>query len=95
MPFHVYKKVLQLFFNLYKQANTENVTNYRSLLNNLLNHSKNQFASFKNNPDRAGKPHFREFLDGYSHERDDYLIAGNALLTLLRSGALTLVIAQG
>ena len=40
MPFHVYKEVLQLFFNLYEKENIKGVVAYNKMLNSLLNKSK-------------------------------------------------------
>ena len=55
----------------------------------FVNQSKMQFDRFKSNPGRA-RPEFVPFLSEYSSSRDDYKIAANCLLTMLRSGALSL-----
>ena len=95
MPFHVYKKVLQLFFINYEKTNYSQIVSFKKMLNVLLNFSKNEFISFKANPDRTGIQNFSSFLEQYDCERDDYLIAGNAFLTLIRSNALELNLEPG
>ena len=84
MPYYVYKKVLQLFLIKYDPK----IENFKSMLNILLNWSKNEFDSFRAKP--YGNSNFSKFFQSYDHEKDDFLIAGNALLTLLRSNALKL-----
>lgn len=52
LNFHVYKMVLQLFFNLYEKSKCEEITSYKKMLNWLVNQSKQQFLSFQGRPDR-------------------------------------------
>ena len=49
-----------------------------------------EFKSFQANPEKLGKSEHRAALESYSTERDDFIIAGNAFLTLLRAQAFKL-----
>ena len=91
MIFYVYKMVLQLFFTLYDKAQISQITSFKKLLNWFENESKQQFKSFKSNPAKV-KQEWLGFLEQYSPECGDYhkTIAANSLLTMIRSGALSL-----
>ena len=82
VPFYIYKMVMQLFFNEYEKTSCSLIGGFGKMLNKLLNSSKQQFIS------RSFKTKYPSYQ--YDNQRDDYLIAGNAFLTLLRAGALEL-----
>ena len=85
----MYKIILQLFFNEYEKTQCKEITSFKKMLNKLLDMSKKQFLSFNAKPEKVNQS-FQENLRDYQHERDDYIIAANALLTLLRGQALSL-----
>ena len=66
------------------------IVSFKSIINQLKSWSVSEFKSYKANPERLGNNEHRAALDSYSAERDDFIIAGNAFLTLLRAQAFKL-----
>ena len=89
LAYKVFKQIVQLYFNLYDKESMENINSFKSILNILFNSSKQEFKSLKANLQKV-KPEHVDFVNNYESERDDYLIAGNAFLTLLRAQAFKL-----
>ena len=74
--------VLQLFFKEYEKTCCSNILDYRKMLNKLKNSSVSQFSS------NSFKTKFP--THPYDEQADNILVAGNALLTLLRANVLKL-----
>ena len=82
LEFQLYKKVLQLFFNLYNSACLCQVIDCKKLLNWLQNQCRQQYNSMKN------KNQFVKEVEVIDIDVSEKRVAGNVLLTLIRSGAL-------
>jgi len=85
LHFHVFKKVLQRYFILYDKTRTSEIVSFTSMINQLKNLSSMEFKSYQANLEKVKKQHHRATVNAYSKDCDDYIIAGNAFLTLLRA----------
>lgn len=95
MPFYVYKTVIQLFFINYTNAKRDKIASYKKILNELQNICQQEFESYQNRRKVANKENFEAFLSQYESDKDDFLIVGNAFLTILRAQALQLDFQDG
>ena len=82
--FYVYKMVMQLFFSQYDSSSCSSIDSFIKMLNKLLSSSQQQFVS------KSFKTKYPMYDQQFWPHGTDYLIAGNAFLTLLRAGALEL-----